>query len=182
MNHDEIAVRPPWREPYVWMVAGIPVLAICVGLVMLTLARNGADSLVDDNYYKRGVEINKDTAARQRALQLHLALFVTQQDGGVCAHLQGDALPAQELAMNLRFAHVARRELDFGIALEADAAGRCAGGATDSGLQSRSYWAHGATIPRGQWSASLAAQDWRLARRLGPVDGQVLEIDSQAER
>ena len=108
--------------------------------------------------------------------------LLTQQDGGVCAHLQGDALPAQELAMNLRFAHVARRELDFGIALEADAAGRCAGAATDSGLQSRSYWAHGATIPRGQWSASLAAQDWRLARRLGPVDGQVLEIDSQAER
>ncbi|HET7774074.1 MAG TPA: FixH family protein, partial [Burkholderiaceae bacterium] len=170
------------REPYVWMVVGIPVLAICLGVLMLTLARNGADSLVDDNYYKRGVEINKVTAARQRAAQLRMGLFVTQQPGGVCAHLQGDSVPGAGLPLNLRLAHVARRELDVVLTFTSDSAGRCAGGATDRGLQSRTYWAQGAVLPRGQWSASLAAQDWQLARRLGPVDGQVLEIDSQAER
>jgi hypothetical protein len=169
MNPVNAAQRPPWREPYVWMVAGIPVLAICLGVV-------------DDNYYKRGVEINKDTAARQRATQLRMGVFVTQRPDGVCAHLQGESLPGASEVLNLRFAHIARREMDYVLSLTADATGRCSVGATDSGLQSRAYWAPAAVIQRGQWSASLAAQDWRLSRRAGPVDGQVLEIDSLATR
>ena len=182
MNSESAAQRPPWREPYLWMVAGIPVLAICLGVVMLTVAKTGADSLVDDNYYKRGVEINKDTTARQRAAQLRMGIFVTQRPGGVCANLQGESLPAASEVLSLRFAHIARRELDYALSLTADASGRCPAGATDSGLQSRTYWAPAAAIQRGQWSATLAAQDWRLSRRAGPVDGQVLEIDSLATR
>ena len=61
----------PWhREPLVWMVLAIPAAAVVAGAVMLVLANATWDGLVADDYYKRGLEINRSLARDEEAVRL----------------------------------------------------------------------------------------------------------------
>ena len=52
--------KKPWyREFYVWLVIFFPVLAIVAGFYTLKLAIESDDGLVEDDYYKQGIEINR---------------------------------------------------------------------------------------------------------------------------
>lgn len=43
----------------VWLVIAIPLSAVIVGMIMLTLSIQTFDGLVEDDYYKKGKEINQ---------------------------------------------------------------------------------------------------------------------------
>ena len=66
--------RPlPWyREPLVWMVLAIPATAVLGGVVMLVLANATWDGLVADDYYRRGMQINRSLARDAEAARLGL--------------------------------------------------------------------------------------------------------------
>ncbi|MBM5570572.1 MULTISPECIES: FixH family protein [Deefgea] len=56
-THDE---QKPWyKHAHVWLLITFPVLAIMGGAHMLYLAATSKDSLVSDNYYKEGNNINQ---------------------------------------------------------------------------------------------------------------------------
>lgn len=60
---------PWWRFGYVWLVIAGPAVVVVAGFVTLWLAVSQPETLVAQDYYKRGVEINKTLAAeRARAL------------------------------------------------------------------------------------------------------------------
>ena len=48
-----------YREPLVWLVIMIPFAAVVMGAVMLTLAVSTFDGLVTDDYYQKGLQINR---------------------------------------------------------------------------------------------------------------------------
>ena len=50
--------KPWYKHPHVWLLITFPVLAIIGGMHMLYLAATSKDSLVSDNYYKEGNNIN----------------------------------------------------------------------------------------------------------------------------
>ncbi len=50
--------KPWYKHPHVWLLITFPVLAIIGGMHMLYLAATSTDSLVSDNYYKEGNNIN----------------------------------------------------------------------------------------------------------------------------
>ncbi len=60
----------------VWMLLAIPLSSVCVGGVMLWLAIHNEDGLVVDDYYKRGLQINRtlerDAVAARYALSSDL--------------------------------------------------------------------------------------------------------------
>lgn len=61
------AESPPlswWRYPYVWMVIAGPVSAMVVGFTMLFVALASPDPVVAQDYYRRGLEINRTLAER----------------------------------------------------------------------------------------------------------------------
>jgi len=66
--------RPWYRHGWVWFLIAIPGSAIVLGLAMLWIAVDTADSLVVDDYYKEGRAINqrleKDQAAVDRGISL----------------------------------------------------------------------------------------------------------------
>ncbi len=67
----------PWyKEPMVYLVAGIPLLAIIWGFVMLKLALSGQDSLVSDSYYKDGVSYTENMEADKKAERLQVVADV----------------------------------------------------------------------------------------------------------
>jgi len=70
MAHDN-SLPPPapwWRHGYVWMVIAGPAAVVLAGVATLVIAVSVPDPVVAEDYYRRGMEINKTLAARDKAL------------------------------------------------------------------------------------------------------------------
>jgi len=68
MTDDVDASRPcpPWyRFPLVWMVIGGPGVVVVASFVTLWLALGTPDPVVDQDYYRKGVEINSTLADKK---------------------------------------------------------------------------------------------------------------------
>ncbi|WP_051534478.1 FixH family protein [Deefgea rivuli] len=59
--------KPWYKHPHVWLLITFPALAIIGGIDMLYLAATSTDSLVSDNYYKEGNNINQRLALEKAA-------------------------------------------------------------------------------------------------------------------
>jgi len=58
---------PWWRYGHVWLLIAGPAAVIVAGFVTLWLAVRSPDPVIDADYYRRGIEINK-ALAREKAL------------------------------------------------------------------------------------------------------------------
>jgi hypothetical protein len=67
MDENNEAKQPWWRHGHVWLVISGPAVVVVAGLVTAWIAVRAQDPVVDADYYRRGMEINK-TLARERAL------------------------------------------------------------------------------------------------------------------
>lgn len=61
-----------YQEPYMLLVAGIPIIAVIWGGVMLSAALSGKDSLVSDSYYKDGMAYTQDQESDKKAKRLQV--------------------------------------------------------------------------------------------------------------
>jgi hypothetical protein len=55
-------VRPWWQFGHVWLVLSGPLTVVIASFFTFYLAAVGSDPLVDENYYQKGVEINRTLA------------------------------------------------------------------------------------------------------------------------
>lgn len=60
--------RPWWRFGHVWMVIAGPAIVVVASFVTLYLALNGIDPVVDDDYYRKGIELNRTLAENPESL------------------------------------------------------------------------------------------------------------------
>jgi hypothetical protein len=63
---------PWWKHGHVWLLICGPAAVVAAGLVTAWIAVTQPDPVVDENYYRRGIEINRQLAqdrARLPALQ-----------------------------------------------------------------------------------------------------------------
>ena len=51
--------RPWWRYGHVWMVIAGPALVVVASFITAYLAIVGQDPVVDEDYYRKGLAINK---------------------------------------------------------------------------------------------------------------------------
>jgi uncharacterized protein len=65
-------IRPWYKEFYVWMMLFFPMLAVFGCIVTIILAVKSNDGLVVDDYYKKGLEINRTLERDQNALDYQL--------------------------------------------------------------------------------------------------------------
>lgn len=56
--------QPWWKYGYVWLILAGPVLVIVASFITLNLALGTPDPVVDD-YYRKGIEINKQLEAKE---------------------------------------------------------------------------------------------------------------------
>ena len=144
----------PWyREPLVWMVLAIPAAAVIAGAVMLVLANATWDGLVTDDYYQRGMQINRSLARDAEAARLGLeATLAFPAPGVVEVRLAGTAgatAASDSDRLDLRFARAARAGADVAVAMTRDAGGPWRGVLP--------------TLPPGKWYVELGNERWRLA-------------------
>lgn len=65
--------RDVWyREPWLLLVVGGPLLVVCASLFTGFLALRGADQVVAKDYYKQGLMINTNLQRDAKARELHL--------------------------------------------------------------------------------------------------------------
>jgi hypothetical protein len=54
------SIPPPWwRYPLVWLVIGLPAAVVMASLASAWIAVHTTDTVVEENYYRKGIEINR---------------------------------------------------------------------------------------------------------------------------
>ena len=67
-NVQTASPAPWWKFGHVWMVLAGPAVVVVASFVTFYLAASGADPIVDEDYYRKGIEINKTLADNPASL------------------------------------------------------------------------------------------------------------------
>jgi len=59
--------KPWWRFPHVWLVIGGPAVVVVAGFVTAYIALRAPDPVIDPDYYRHGVEINKRLSEAEKS-------------------------------------------------------------------------------------------------------------------
>jgi hypothetical protein len=51
--------RPWWQYGHVWLVISGPAIVVVASFITFYLAASGQDPVIDQDYYRKGIEINK---------------------------------------------------------------------------------------------------------------------------
>ena len=139
----------PWyKEPWPWILMSGPAAVIVAGIATTWIAFAGADGLVADDYYKRGLAVNAQLAREQTAGRLGLAADIERAEGMVRVRLKG-AAPEH---LFVRFVNATRASMD--VRLRLDPAG--------AGL----YAARAEPLPQGRWRVIIEDPrgEWRIVK------------------
>lgn len=146
--------RPWYREPLVWLVVSFPAAAVLGGIATMILAVRSWDGVVVDDYYKRGLEINRTLIRDERAAALGLRAAVALAPSGreVRVTIAGHAAFVPPPTLRVAFLHGTRAGHDQHVIL----------------MQARdgNYTGSLLSLARGNWILHLEAGDWRLTDRL----------------
>lgn len=58
---------PWWKHGHVWLLISGPAAVVIAGIATAWIALSSPDPVVEADYYRRGIEINKTLAARDKA-------------------------------------------------------------------------------------------------------------------
>lgn len=143
------------------MLMGIPGASVVAGIVMITLALNGADSLVVDDYYKQGKTINQRIARDQVAADMQITGQVIADPAGMRLDLQSGQ-PLDAPVLNGRLVHISDARQDMSLTFS-----RTADGAylATSPMPAAGIWRIHIEDPAGKWR--LVSERWRADSNTG---------------
>lgn len=156
----------------VWMVIGIPLLSVIMGMAMIGIAVRSHDGLVVDDYYKRGLAINEvlEREARARDLALSADVSFEPSSNRVLVSLSGGPAFESPAEIKLGFYHATRKDNDRVLSLRRDGRG--------------DYSAPMPELPSGRWYVSAETPEWRLIRVItipGPEGFRISAATAAAE-
>lgn len=139
-----------FQVPFMWLVVGIPVTAIAVGLGMLGFSIASFDGVVVDDYYKRGKEINRVLARDRNASAL-----------GVSANLKFD-IPSGKIFLNID----SKAELTLPDQIDLLVLHPTQSGKDEviklKNVYGKSYIAPLPALAKSRWYFQLGTDQWRL--------------------
>ena len=149
-----------YRQRWPWLLMLGPATVIVAGAITVWLAIASEDGLVSDDYYKRGLAINRTIERTALAEALGLRAVVDVAANGVAQvtlAAASDATLAETSALRLTLAHPTRAGHDVQATLSRVAPGRYAGSI--------------AAAAPGRWRVIVESDRWRLPAV--DVDGRV---------
>lgn len=169
MTPSAMRAAVPWyRQRWPWLLMAGPAIVVVAGFVTLWLAISSNDGLVADDYYKRGLGINRTLERSERAAALGLVAVVDlDATGAVQVDLSStmlgiDAVPAQ---VRLTLLHPTRAGADRRIDLARGADGL--------------YRGQAGMLPPGRWRVGVETENWRLPTV--EIDGEPRAVRISAE-
>lgn len=111
-----------YKQFWPWFLIIVPLSSMVLSFTMMTLAFNGEDSMVIDDYYKEGRGINLKIQKLQQAKTLNIATQIqVLSDSVEVTFLSGPAENGG--ALTLDFFHSTQKFKDFSVTLLRDASG-----------------------------------------------------------
>jgi hypothetical protein len=159
--------KPWYREPWPWILFGLPGIVVIASLTTYAIAywgighHGGADALVVDDYYIEGLGINQTLARNRQALSLGISGRLHLDGGGaelVLTATDNSKLPNQLI---LTATHATRPELDQKVVLN---------------KTMDSYRGVMHPLPAGRWQLQIEDQalTWRIASVVKlPADSEI---------
>ena len=143
-----------YREPYVWFLISIPLVAVIGGIITARLAVESNDGLVVDDYYKQGLEINRvlerdETAAK---LGIRADLQLSSEQNSFRLFLTGNSGFTTPERIDVRFLHATRSGFDQHLSLTKQ--------------DGNFYLGHLQQLQKGHWYIQIEAGNWRLLKSI----------------
>ena len=142
--------RPWFREPWVWLVIALPASAVLGGIVTVWIAVESDDGLVQDDYYKHGLEINRKLDRDKAAIQYDLVadLKISENQNNIQISLDANDQFISPSSIKLSFLHPTIKGQDQILV-----------------FQSTGMNIYAGLLPSlisGKWYLQIEADDWRL--------------------
>lgn len=163
LNKPDEPFTPWYKEPWMLLVVGVPTIAVCWGMVIITLAVTGKDSLVSDSYYKDGMAYTENNAFIDKAKRLQVKAAMTYNNGEIEATITG-YLDEQPTFLMLQLIHPTLETKDESVFLQQTADGKYLGLANNDHLGKRKLW------------LQSPEQDWMLKDEALIEDGKTLSL------
>lgn len=166
--------RPWFQQPLVWMVIGIPLSSVIVGMVMLWLSIVSFDGMVADDYYKQGLQIN-------RVLDRERAALAAQLSGSFTLHNTDSRLLLESAQHDYRLPEQVQVQLSY-----ATSAGQDRAFSMTRAAATGEYTGPALTLPQGRWyvyvsaDAGAGTSAWRLSGTLSTPGAGVVSLSPQA--
>lgn len=142
-----IPITPWYKQAWPWALISIPGAAVIAGVFMLTMAINGADSLVVGDYYKQGKAINERIARDQKAADIGLTAAIAASASGMTLELSAQDFQAPPV-LSARLVHIADAAQDVSLSFAKMPGGEYLASAL---LPTSGYWRLHLEDPDGQW-------------------------------
>ncbi len=113
-------VTPWYRQPWPWILAAGPFIAVVAGLYTYRLAVTSSDGLVAEDYYKQGLAADKTIARSERAQAVGLSALLTLKAEKVSVSLSATKEYKVPETLRLTISHPTRAGMDQEIALIKD--------------------------------------------------------------
>jgi hypothetical protein len=69
MSQEQITSSGPWwKFGHVWLVLSGPAIVVVASFITLYLAAKGMDPVIDEDYYRKGLELNRTLADNPTSL------------------------------------------------------------------------------------------------------------------
>ncbi len=142
--------RPWFREPWVWLLIALPASAVLGGIVTIWIAVESDDGLVVDDYYKRGLEINKKLDRDKAVIEYDLVanLKISEGQNNIQISLDANDKFVSPSSIKLSFLHPTIKGQDQIMVLRATGKSFYAGPLP--------------SLINGNWYLQVEADDWRL--------------------
>jgi len=146
--------RAWWKEPMVWLIAGLPATAVVASFASYFIAAHKPDPLVKEGYQKQGMTVvNTDAKLEEAAAALGVQAQISAERGRFVVALQG-RLESPPASLKLFVSHPTDVARDHVVPLFRSAQGDYTGALTEA--------------PLGRHRIALEPDDrvWRLAGEL----------------
>jgi len=158
-----------YQQPMMWLVIAIPLSAVFVGAIMLTLSITTFDGLVEDDYYKKGKEINQLLARDEFAMSNGIRADVNIDDktGVIVIDLKSTANYEFPNNMGLSLLHPTQSKQDVKLLLT-------------QGPDGRYYSELLRPLTPGRWYFRVSEPNWRLQKLISWPEGTVFTLNSDS--
>ena len=158
-------VLPWYKQPMVWMIIAIPLSAVLVCSILLYLAITTDDGLVADDYYKRGLAINRQIARDVVAsdLQLEANIEIDARSGFIKTIFNKGKMEDFPAQITLVLRHATQHQQDQVATLR-------------HGIDNQYVGSIPQSVHQGVWHLELSnaqgskTKEWRMARRISLTD------------
>lgn len=152
--------RPWWKEPMVWLIAGLPATAVVASFITYFIAAHEPDSLVRADYRKEGFAlVEKTTEADKMATELGMIARLTVNNGKLEVALKSRLVTAPA-RVALTIIHPTKESQDIHLVLD--------------GSNGESYIANIPDVGNGKRILVLEPEDrtWRITGQwMAPFSG-----------